>query len=326
MNNFLVGIGNIFAAPFGWILAFLYSFTDNYILSLFILTVIFKLILLPTAIKQQKGAAKQLRLQGKVNKIREKYAGDNRKIQEETAALYQREGYSAMTAGCAPSLISLPIMMGLYGVVYTPISSVLRVSETIINKLAEIAYSISSLNLDPNTVGRQIEIKILENFNLLLQNGADKVLTPDLISSIQKFNDSFRFMGIYLADSPQGGSFNKLWLIPILAGVTSVASTLFMLIKQKKTNPAMAANPASTGCMALLPVAMSVYFTFLFPAGVGVYWIISNILQFIQQVILSYTHNPYKLVSAIMVDETVERRSRENNIKRLLSLKEKQSE
>ena len=82
MNNFLVGIGNIFAAPFGWILAFLYSFTDNYILSLFILTVIFKLILLPTAIKQQKGAAKQLRLQGKVNKIRENTQGTTEKFRK----------------------------------------------------------------------------------------------------------------------------------------------------------------------------------------------------------------------------------------------------
>ncbi|MGI6773361.1 MAG: YidC/Oxa1 family membrane protein insertase [Acutalibacteraceae bacterium] len=325
MNNFLAGIGDIFAAPFGWILAFLYSFTDNYVLSLVILTVIFKVILLPTAIKQQKGAAKQLRLQNKVNKIKEKYAGDNRKIQEETQALYQREGYSAMTSGCAPALISLPIMMGLYGVVYTPLSSVLRISEAVIAKLSEIAYGITSLGLDKAATGRQIEIKILENFDLLLQNGAGEVLTPELIESIQKFNNGFRFMGIYLADAPKFSVFNVLWLIPILAGVTSVMSTLFMLIKQRKTNPAMA-NPASSGCMALMPVAMSVYFTFLFPAGVGVYWIISNILQFIQQVILSYTHNPHKLVSSILVDETVQRRSRENNIKHLKALREKQGE
>ena len=176
MNNFLAGIGDIFAAPFGWILAFLYSFTNNYVLSLVILTVIFKVILLPTAIKQQKGAAKQLRLQNKVNKIKEKYAGDNRKIQEKHRP-FIREGYSAMTSGCAPALISLPIMMGLYGVVYTPLSSVLRISEAVIAKLSEIAYGITSLGLDKAATGRQIEIKILENFDLLLQNGAGEVLT-----------------------------------------------------------------------------------------------------------------------------------------------------
>ena len=85
------GIYNALAVPFGYILHFFYNFTDNYLLSLFVLVLIVKLILLPSTISQQKGAAKQIRLQPKVNKIRQKYSNGGTvtremqmKIQEET--------------------------------------------------------------------------------------------------------------------------------------------------------------------------------------------------------------------------------------------------
>ena len=40
------------ATPFGWILGILYSLTDNYLLSLLIITVFVRLILVPSAITQ----------------------------------------------------------------------------------------------------------------------------------------------------------------------------------------------------------------------------------------------------------------------------------
>ena len=117
---------DILGIPFGFVIALFYGLTGNYLLSIFCLTVIVRLCLLPSAISQQKGMAKQARLQPKLRRIQQKYAGDQRKIQEETQALYQREGTSAMTAGCLPMLIQLPIMLGLFQVNYHPFSMVLR--------------------------------------------------------------------------------------------------------------------------------------------------------------------------------------------------------
>lgn len=120
-----------FYSIFGFLFRILYSFVDNYGVALVIFTLFFRLVVLPANIKTQKGSAKQVRLQPKLKRIQERYkdyAPNERqqKIQEETNALYQREGYSAMTAGCLPLLFQLPILWGLYGVVRQPLTYVLQ--------------------------------------------------------------------------------------------------------------------------------------------------------------------------------------------------------
>ena len=299
------------AIPFGWILSFLYTITgNNYLLSLIILTLIFKLVLLPSSIKQQKGSAKQVRLQAKTKKIQEMYKGDSRKIQEETQALYRREGFNPMSSGCAPLLFQMPIMLGLYGVIYSPLTHVLRLAPATIEKLID---GMEVLNIDLGRFQMQQQIAILQNFGAL-KDISD--LAPRTVEEIERFITAFNVWGIDMTKVPQMKEFDILWIIPILSLVTSMMSAVFMYIKQRQNNPEMAKNPA-TGCMTLFSPLMSVYFTFLFPAGVGLYWIMSNILSFIQTVVLSLTHSPKKVIAEIMIDETVERRSRENNIKKM---------
>ncbi|MCL2513943.1 MAG: YidC/Oxa1 family membrane protein insertase, partial [Oscillospiraceae bacterium] len=125
--------------------------------------------------------------------------------------------------------------------------------------------------------------------------------------------------GIYLADKPEFSQFSKIWLILILSGVTAMLSSVLLYMRQRQTNPDMAKNPAM-GCMSFFSPLMSVYFAFLFPAGVGIYWVMSNLIMFIQTLVLGYTHNPKKLIAGLMIDETVQRRSKEANIKTLAKI------
>ena len=120
-------IREIFSIPFGYLIGFFYSMSGNYLLSLFLMTLVVKLILIPSSIKQQKGMAKTQRLQPKINRIREKYGSNQVKMQEEMNNLYAREGYSSMTSGCTSMLIQLPVMMGVYLVNYRILSYVLRI-------------------------------------------------------------------------------------------------------------------------------------------------------------------------------------------------------
>ena len=137
------------AVPFGWALGVFYNLTGNYLLSLVIITLVLKLLLLPLGIKQQKGAAKQMRLQAKVNKIRAKYAGAGRegqmKISEETQELYRREGFNPASAGCAPMSLQLVVMMGLYGAIYSPISKVLMFKDAVIEELTRVYLALPGL-------------------------------------------------------------------------------------------------------------------------------------------------------------------------------------
>ena len=328
---------NTIAIPFGWVLSFLYSNINNYLISLFILVLIVRLILLPSSISQQKGSAKQMRLQPKVNRIRQRYTNGNpnpsrevqMKIQQETQELYQKEGFSATSAGCLPLLIQFPVMIGLYGVVYTPLSKVLAIKTDVVNALA----SLLSVEVTHNT-SNKMEILLLDKLgsmdmtsltNLINKAAANANATisdaANYAKEIITLKGQFNFLGIDLTQQPTVKEFNSLWLIPIAAFATAMLSSVVMYLRQRKTNPEMAKNP-SMGCMTFMSPLMSLWFAFMFPAGVGIYWIMSNIVSFIQMIVLNYFYSPQKVTAKLMVSETVERRSREQNVKKLLKFKE----
>lgn len=321
------GLYDALAVPFGYVLHLFYNLFDNYLISLFVLTLLVKLILLPSSISQQKNSAKQTRLQPKLNRIRQKYSNGGQptremqmKIQEETQALYQKEGFSPMSGGCAPLLIQFPIMIGLYGVVYTPLSKVLNIGTDLVNKAAE------ALNVvDPNAAKggmNRIEIQLL---SALTPENMPASLAP-YAEDILRLKDQFMLFGkLDLTQTPDWKEPSILWLIPALVLVLGLATSLIMFQKQKQTNPEMAKNP-SMGCMTFMSPLMSVWFTFLFPAGVGVYWIMSSFFQLVQTLLLNATHNPQKVIAKAMIDETVDRRSREASIIKLKEFEEKNSD
>ncbi|MCI5538670.1 MAG: YidC/Oxa1 family membrane protein insertase [Oscillospiraceae bacterium] len=330
-------IYNTIAIPFGWVLSFLYSNINNYLISLFILVLIVRLVLLPSSISQQKGSAKQLRLQPKVNRIRQRYTNGNpnpsrevqMKIQQETQELYQKEGFSATSAGCLPLLIQFPVMIGLYGVVYTPLSKVLAIKTDVVNALA----SLLSVEVTQNT-SNKMEILLLDKLgsmdmtsltNLINKAAANANATisdaANYAKEIITLKGQFTFLGIDLTQQPTVKEFNSLWLIPIAAFLTAMLTSVVMYLRQRKTNPEMAKNP-SMGCMTFMSPLMSLWFAFMFPAGVGIYWVMSNIVSFVQTLVLNYFYSPQKVTAKLMVTETVERRSREQNVKKLLKFKE----
>ena len=320
-------IRNFLAIPFGWLLGLFYDLSGNYLLSLVVITLIVRLVLLAPSIKQQKNSAKQMRLQAKINKIRAKYPSGTReaqmKISEETQELYRREGFSASTAGCLPLLIQLPVMLGLYGAIYAPISKVLNMSDAVMEALKTAYTSLENATAD----AYRIELNILNRFSEVLEAADKTVITEEVVNTLQGFIDRFQIFGVDLTEMPN--EFRTIGvailLIPVFAFVTSMLSSLFMMQKQKKTNPEMAKNP-TMGCMTFMSPVISGIFAYTLPAGVGFYWIISNILSFIQTVALAIFIKPENIIASQMIDETVERRSREESIKKRTALMKSQEE
>ena len=297
-------IYDILGVPFGFVLKLIFDAVNNYGVALVLFTLFARLLMFPTSLHQQKGTAKTQRLQPKLRKIQEKYKGDNKKIQEETQALYQREGHNPMNAGCLPLLIQMPIIFGLIGVIYNPLTYALEIPKEYILTLTT---AITELFPDLAKNTRTIQLTIIGNIGEL------KNLIPDqYYNIIADFN--FTFLGLPLGATPDKLHFDKLWAVPILSGITSFATSIFTFLKQKQTNPEMSKNPAM-GCMTFGMPLFSTYFTFLFPVGIGIYWIASNVFAFAQTVILSYTHSPKKLIAKLMVEETIQRRSKELNTK-----------
>ena len=104
--------------PFGWLLHWIYEFIGSYGWSLILFTILVRLLMFPLSVSQQNGSAKQARLQPKIAKIRQRYAGNQVKMNEEMQKLYDRENYNMMSiSGCLPLLIQFPIIIGLFGVI-----------------------------------------------------------------------------------------------------------------------------------------------------------------------------------------------------------------
>lgn len=314
-------IRDVFSVPFGYLIGFLYDISNNYLLSLLLMTICVKLLLLPSTIKQQKSMVKSQRMQPKIRRIREKYANNQQKQQEAMNELYSREGYSSMTGGCLPMLIQLPIMMGVYSVNYKILSYVLRIEESVLNVIKDAgrtleAYtSLVTSNGNTSNAEYRLESIIIEHFDTLVADGKLSNVPAEVISEIESFIDNFTFFGANLSRTPDVKmGWDLLWIIPILTGITSLAMGIYTYLRQKKTNPEMAKNP-SMGCMSLFSPVMSIYFSFLFPASVGVYIIISNILSFIQMIITNKVFAPKKMLAKSMVDETINRRARERILK-----------
>ena len=303
-------IYNVFSVPFGYIIGFFYDLSNNYVLSLLLMTLCVKLILLPSSIKQQKGMVKSQRMQPKLRRIKEKYAGNQQKINEATQELYSKEGYSSMTGGCSGLLIQFPVMMGVFAVNYRLLSYVLKIPKETIEILKAEVLKLSDLtNYEKQEL--RLELTAITRFDEL-----DLSAIPvETVTKINEFIDNFQLFGIDLSRTPDPKmGLDLLWLIPILTGITSLAMGVYTWLRQKKTNPEMANNP-SMGCMSLMSPAMSVYFSFLFPASVGVYIIMSSALSFVQMLITNKVFTPKKMLAKAMVDETINRRARERILK-----------
>ena len=119
----------------GLLLSFFNSITGSYALALLFYALVFKIVLLPFNIKQQKNQVKMAKLTPKIELIKAKYKGRRdqqtaQKMQQEILELQQREGASPFS-GCLPLLIQLPIIMLLYTVIQNPISHIAQTTSTL---------------------------------------------------------------------------------------------------------------------------------------------------------------------------------------------------
>lgn len=303
----------IISIPFGYLIGFFYDISGNYILSLFLMTVIVKLVLLPFSIRQQKSMAKSQRLQPKIRRIREKYANNQQKMQEEMNALYQREGYSSMTGGCSNTIVQLLVMMGVYLVNYKTLSYVLQIPETVVTTIKNAVTAVGEAGglTAAELSDFRIELTAITHWDKLDLSGVEQVY----IDRVNEFINNFRLFGVSLSETPNvkmGATL--LWLVPILTGVLSLAMGIYTYLRQRKTNPEMAKNP-SMGCMTLMSPVMSIVFSFWFPASVGMYIIMSTFLSLVQMIILNQTHSPKKVLARLMIEETIQHRAREKVLK-----------
>ncbi|KAK2999513.1 hypothetical protein RJ639_023279, partial [Escallonia herrerae] len=81
--------------------------------AIILLTVLVKAATFPLTKKQVESAMSMRSLQPQIKAIQQRYAGDQERIQLETARLYKLAGINPL-AGCLPTLATIPVWIGLY--------------------------------------------------------------------------------------------------------------------------------------------------------------------------------------------------------------------
>ena len=138
-------------------------------------------------------------------------------------------------------------------------------------------------------------------------------LGADVAGRLADFD--FSLFGLFLGEQPSLtpadkpiGLYIVLLLIPILSGVTSLMMSLVM---KKSIGSTMDGQMAgmNNSMMMMMPL-MSVWISFIVPAGVGIYWLMSNILSTIQSIVLNKVMNPAEEIEKAKIAEA-ELRERE---------------
>ncbi len=99
-----------------------------------LLTIFIKILLLPAVIPSFNSMKKQKALKPELDKLKEKYGDDKRKLAEEQMKLFKEHGINP-TAGCLSQIVMIFILIGLYQVVQ---------KLTTISSLSELNYSLYS--------------------------------------------------------------------------------------------------------------------------------------------------------------------------------------
>ena len=292
---------DIISKPFGLLMRGLYALTGNYMIAIFLFTLICEVILIPMAIKQQKNQIKQASLAPRTAAIRKKYAGRNdqatqQKMQNEIMDMYQEEHFNP-ASGCGTLLIQFPIIICLYNVVTKPLRYISNLSTAQIASLKEYMTGPMGLELDIRNEQIGMVSVLRDNLSEFEAKFADfindRLVLPD-----------FKAGPFDLSKIPEISfkPFNWLMLIPVLTFVVMIVTQKIMK-KFTYQDPTVAEqqNSMSMKIMEWTMPLFSVYIEFQMAAAIGMYWIFRNILQTVEKIVISkifplptYTEADYK--------------------------------
>lgn len=270
----------------------------NFGLTIIFFTLITKLILFPLTLKSQKSSQEMSALQPEVKRIQEKYKNDKEKQNQEIQALYKENNVSCM-GGCLPMLLQFPILIALYSVLRRPLTLVVgKTSEVIlnlVNKLPAEMQKAVSLSANTTTFDKINQVNELKLVNLLTNNPG---YLDNTISSSDLIN--LKFLGLNLGEVPtikpdllfgeQMWVYLPLLIIPIVGVIMTVISQRLMTPPQPKDDKKKDdKNPMGNmgNMMKYMIPGMTLYFSFILPAGMGFYWINTYVFQIFTQLYIN---------------------------------------
>lgn len=285
---------NAISSVLGFFMHGLYGIFGNYGTAIIFFTILTKIILFPVNILIQKNSIKMVRLQPEINALKIKYIDDKDKFADEQLRVYKEHKYHPLL-GVVPLFLQLALIMGVLGVVYSPLTYVLGIPQAEVSVLEN--WLTDTMNI--TDAGNSAQISMIE----LLHSGAaaPNGLSAETLDSILGFG--LDFMGIDLGAVPRPLEDPSQIIIPLLAGL----SAYILCFAQNKINILqLTAGKLNRIGTTVFMVGFSLYLVFFVPQGVGLYWICGNIFAIPFMILLNIMIPPKKYVDIEYLKEVRE--------------------
>lgn len=300
------------ASILGYLMNFIYSIVQNYGLAIILFTFLVKLIILPFSIKQQKSLEKAQEIQPLMQELQRKYGNNQQKFAEEYQKLLKEKNMSYSSSmgcsGCLLSLIQIPILLGMFYMMVSPLTHIMKMDQdTILAYKDEInnqRMQAAILEIQSNTNSGDAEI------NKLVEEAKSKSYISERYYEIDIINEKglmdMEFLGVNLCDVAMQNRENKyLLIIPILSTVCTYLSLAINTIinkrkgiKQPKLEDSEIPMPNMTLMNIMMPLMMG-YVAYSVPQGVGLYWATSNLLGALQILLIRLVFDSNKEVKTL---------------------------
>lgn len=315
-------LSDIVTVPFGWLMAALYHFTDNYGVAMILFGILVQLILMPINAKSKKSMMKMSRLTPRIQDIQNRYAGDPQKQNELMQKLYQEEGVS-MGGGCLWSFIPMLILFPLFAVIRQPITYILMESEEVAMQIVSVIRNAApELFSGNNYYDQVIAAQAIPQFAEEL-----KAAIPG-ISELALAGINFNFLGVNLGTIPQFNIFSPSWVWDwahigaFLIPVVSAGSQVLQMWISQKTNDSVITdengvqdketakksqqNQSMQIMMWMMPL-MSLWIGFTVSAGLSLYWFIGGVTRMISDPIMTKHYRKiYDAEDAVRLQKAME--------------------
>lgn len=269
------------AKPLGYIIKFCYELLSSYGLAIVLFTFITKIVLFPISLWTHKNSLNLIKIQPKLNRIKAKYYGEKDKISDEQLILYKQEHYHPLL-GLVPMIIQLFLLMCVIQIIYNPLTNVLSLDQGTVKQIIDAVCTGTGIDSDSNAVQLFAVREIQNGFSIGLSDGTK--------AAIDALN--MKFCGFDLSATPFSAG-GIMYAVPILAGFSALALCLFQNIKNPLQAEQSKLEQIGTNAVSIL---ISLILGGFVPAGVGLYWICSNLFTMVQQLILNAVMNPKKYI------------------------------
>lgn len=298
---FLFSLADIIQVPFGYLMGWLYQFTNNYGIALILFSVIVQLVMLPMTAKSKKSMMKMSRLQPRMQEIQRRYADDPQRQNAAIQAMYKEEGVS-MGGGCLWSLVPMLIIIPLYTVVRQPLVYMLHESLETANQIVDVLKTAAPEAFGSNAYYNQITAaQLIPQYADVLKE-AIPTISDTVLNGV-----NFGFLGCNLGLIPPFNVFaSTFWIWPnvglfLLALLSAGNQVVTMWINQKMNDSvvtnkdgiqdketAQNSQAAQTGkvMMYTMPLMM-LWIGFTVPASLSLYWLIGGVVRTIEDMLLT---------------------------------------